>query len=396
MSKRIVSITAAFLTLSALQASAQDKSKYIVGGAAENGHEAVGALMDGGEQFCTGTLVAPTTVVTAAHCLIGMGGSNISFFIGQDAKNPESGMMVSATALYTFPEYDDNELTGDIGVVLLDSAPSGVEPIAPHLEALPDVVGQDALFVGYGLTGPNGDYGDKLSVTIPVSKLEPTTLWYETPGKNTCNGDSGGPALMQLDGTWQLIGVTSYGDTDCAEYGVNTRVDAFAAWVSEFMDGTAPEGSVAQTPGSGAGSGGAGSGGGGVAGEGDVCEAEGWYGDGICDSDCPKPDSDCADGGGSGEGGQWDGAGDFCEEMGWYGDGICDEDCDKPDSDCGDNGELDPSEDPSEEPAEEPSQPDTIEPETAQPETGSDLPAATPPASELVSGMSSSGADGGC
>ncbi|MFT7625889.1 MAG: MYXO-CTERM domain-containing protein, partial [Myxococcota bacterium] len=46
--------------------------------------------------------------------------------------------------------------------------------------------------------------------------------------------------------------------------------------------------------------------------------------------------------------------------------------------------------------AEEPSQPDTIEPETAQPETGSDLPAATPPASELVSGMSSSGADGGC
>ena len=55
----------------------------------------------------------------------------------------------------------------------------------------------------------------------------------------------------------------------------------------------------------------------------DICAVNGWYGDGICDSDCPYPDPDC-------EGYE----GDWCEENGWYGDGICDSDCPYPDPDC--------------------------------------------------------------
>ena len=61
--------------------------------------------------------------------------------------------------------------------------------------------------------------------------------------------------------------------------------------------------------------------------EDDFCADSGWYGDGICDPDCPEPDPDCESGGDDSEV-------DYCEAEGWYGDGICDEGCAKPDPDC--------------------------------------------------------------
>jgi hypothetical protein len=64
----------------------------------------------------------------------------------------------------------------------------------------------------------------------------------------------------------------------------------------------------------------------------DFCAAEGWYGDGVCDEDCPLPDSDCA---GEPPGDPDGPPEDFCAQEGWYGDGICDEDCPRHDPDCG-------------------------------------------------------------
>lgn len=55
----------------------------------------------------------------------------------------------------------------------------------------------------------------------------------------------------------------------------------------------------------------------------DICEAQGWYGDGTCDAFCPEADPDC-------EGIP----GDICEALGWYGDEICDSFCPQPDPDC--------------------------------------------------------------
>jgi hypothetical protein len=59
----------------------------------------------------------------------------------------------------------------------------------------------------------------------------------------------------------------------------------------------------------------------------DLCEKWGWYGDGVCDLECPRTDPDC------------EGTEDWCEELGWYGDGVCDEECPAPDPDC-EEGDL--------------------------------------------------------
>lgn len=261
-------------------ASASAKMPYIFNGEAESGWEAVGALMMDGEQYCSATLVAPSVVITAAHCVEGLGGASIEFFVGDNANLPSSGRLFAVQGMHPHPDYDGQALTHDIAVLILAEAILGVEPVAPRLDPLGDVVGKEALFVGFGLT-ESGSFGVKMSVSMPITKMEEQWLFNADPQKNTCSGDSGGPALMELDGVVTLVGVTSWGDEDCVEFGANSRVDAFASFVVDYLDGVAPPN--APTPSTGTQGPG-----------GDHCEELGWYGDGICDEDCLKPDSDCA------------------------------------------------------------------------------------------------------
>jgi hypothetical protein len=292
-------------------------ASFIIGGGLESGYPAVGALIEGGEAFCTGTLVSPTVFVTAAHCLEGgSGAAGLSVFFGSDANRLSSGEVIDAAGAYPHPRYDGWEVVNDIAVITL-AEPASVTPSAIQTDPMSaSWIGRDAVFVGFGVTDAFSDRaGVKYSVTIPITEVDDTTFTNSGRGVNTCAGDSGGPAFYDDGGTMRLIGVTSWGDEYCEEFGVNTRVDAFMDFVQPFLDGEVPEGG--------------GSSGGGTS-TGDFCEEYGWYGDGICDEDCPNPDPDCGGSGG--------GTGDFCEELGWYGDGICDEDCPNPDPDCEGSG----------------------------------------------------------
>ena len=185
-------------------------------------------------------------------------------------------------------------------------------------------VGQNAVFVGYGITDGQSQWaGEKYSTIIPISEIYEGSFRYDHPTRNTCRGDSGGPALMTINGSEQLIGVTSWGDEDCLEFGVDTRVDVYFNWVQDALVGAG-----ASDPGvSGSGSGPAGD---------DVCEENGWYGDGYCDQDCARPDPDCGETGGD------SGGFDYCAFFDWYDDGFCDVDCPQPDPDC--DGEDRPGE----------------------------------------------------
>ena len=59
---------------------------------------------------------------------------------------------------------------------------------------------------------------------------------FEQGGKDTCEGDSGGPLLCEKDGKWYLHGISSFGHDACAiayKYGVYTRVSQFKDWVKK-------------------------------------------------------------------------------------------------------------------------------------------------------------------
>jgi len=65
---------------------------------------------------------------------------------------------------------------------------------------------------------------------------------HYTEGTNTCSGDSGGPSLVELGGTWYVAGINSFvqaienGQDACHGIGVEMRVDADLGFFDDYFD----------------------------------------------------------------------------------------------------------------------------------------------------------------
>jgi len=211
-------------------------SDSIVGGTTTTEFPAVGTLSstDLGGPFCTATLIGPRTVLTAAHCLDDVDASAFEFLTGPNSDTPTARFKASGGKQH--PQWNSAKIENDIALVFL-AEDASVDPL-PTATALPsDVIGQKLRFVGYGVTNGTSQtgFGLKREVYVTVRELSDTQIKYSDKGKNTCNGDSGGPAFLQVGGRWQIVGVTSFGDRGCTQYGVDTRVDAFDAFISSNL-----------------------------------------------------------------------------------------------------------------------------------------------------------------
>lgn len=222
------------------------KGDEIVGGSAFSDLPAVGALAYGSSTFCTGTLITPTRVLTAAHCIEGARVSSMSFITGPSNRQIQTSTRVVRAVPH--PSYDSRRLVNDIAYLDLASAPPGVTPIGVVPSITSAWVGVDLLHVGYGVSNGSTQTGGgtKRAVVMPITQVSSSTFRYGGNGRNTCNGDSGGPALYRnSSGQYLVAGVTSYGDQYCTSYGVNTRADVFLSFLG--VSGGAP--SPGPTPG---------------------------------------------------------------------------------------------------------------------------------------------------
>jgi trypsin len=257
------SLIAAALALSFL-AVAPTPAAAIVGGsvAAEGEYPWMAAITSGSgsSQYCGGSLVDSTTVVTAAHCMGGLLGiplvddllsivlsSPVHVLLGTNHLS-SGGESIEATEIFVHPDYDGDH---DVAVLKLAS-PSSQTPIAlaqPGQEAL-WASGVIATAAGWGATSEGGSGSDALlEVDLPIISDADCAAHYGSStdgatelcaghaagGKDTCQGDSGGP-LMVPDGTGGLLlaGVVSWGD-GCARPGV-PGVYAEVAPLSDFIE----------------------------------------------------------------------------------------------------------------------------------------------------------------
>ena len=267
----------------------------VTGGDADgNAHPSVGILLfSGGDGLysCTGTLIAPNLVLTAAHCTDGVVGDVIVSFDSTiagptahgvdwipeyDGTNYDAiaaagysydGTFVAKSHTWTsgvahpspdYSNFTDMDTWNDYGVVVLDQAIVGITPsqLAPvgYLDTIPKSQLSKTLFqtVGYGtevrkpVAGPQKPTPMNYPILRRVA-LEPgqkrTDQIIQVNGNindnrgtgGTCFGDSGGPSFVN----GLLVTVTSYGYTDnCRYLGGLQRVDIEQAqdWIFSWTE----------------------------------------------------------------------------------------------------------------------------------------------------------------
>ncbi|HEX5059584.1 MAG TPA: trypsin-like serine protease [Kofleriaceae bacterium] len=239
--------------------------------------------------FCTGTLIAPDAVATAAHCMIpppGIGDFTPYFTLALNANTAPASQLVQGREKHYHPQYNQNvEAPGtlahtyDVGIVLL-TAPVPNAQIAylpTPAEAATMMQGMPLEITGYGLTIASDDNsaGVKYDATTTLSAVGQYEIGVGVAGgPQNCHGDSGGPAYMHVGNGLRMVGLVSRGNTGgedtCDRGGIDTRADAYRSWFGMYTTLADPPADPGPGEGSGSGSGsGSGEGSGSGSGSGD-------------------------------------------------------------------------------------------------------------------------------
>jgi V8-like Glu-specific endopeptidase len=217
----------------------------ITGGTTDANDPAIVLLYveDGAQAFvCTASVIAPKVLLTAAHCVssdLHSASAKYSAYLRADLGQVQPGDLRPAAEVHAQPSWDINNLPAghDLGVVILRDAVT-VTPLPLRRSPLASSdVGQTLRLVGYGASDGTtlAGIGIKRQTTTGLDAFDDATLTYQDPTHLTCNGDSGGPALLSRDGVEEIAGVTSYGDQKCKQFGVDSRVDADLAFIDGYV-----------------------------------------------------------------------------------------------------------------------------------------------------------------
>jgi len=226
-------------------------SQPLIGGEVDPGDEAAVALTRGTGPFCTGTLVSPSVVVTAAHCVDMLSGDpGVIVFFGSDTTS--DGRKVGVRAAMAHPDWTGSLADGhDIGVVLLNFPQDPFLPIPLNTDPLPAHLGEPIRRIGFGISdrGPPPVIDGKKRTGTTTLNTVPDGYDYFLAGDDnltTCNGDSGGTSLITIDGEERLAGVHSFGFDNGGTICIppsngDTRVAMYVdSFLRPYIDGNDP------------------------------------------------------------------------------------------------------------------------------------------------------------
>jgi secreted trypsin-like serine protease len=251
------------IAVSAPAARAADRPEVLGGTVAAQGAlpsmANVSALFsDGSGETCSGTVVAPTLILTAAHCVesltTGVAYQAAAFRVTTGLSNVNAsrgGWLSAVTHIYVNPSFHIGSESGDAALLQLKT-PTDAPPVAlaDAAQAAQLGAGTTGILAGWGQTSATADgelsllhYAQETVLGAPAcsaawgQSYNPATelcaldLPADTAG--ACHGDSGGPLLTNVDGTTMELGVTIFVGENCATTmpTVYTSVAAIDGWV---------------------------------------------------------------------------------------------------------------------------------------------------------------------
>jgi secreted trypsin-like serine protease len=250
MRKPILVLTMALVALLLAAAPAG----AITGGQPDGGAHPYVGMVYNDQHLCSGTLIAPTVFLTAAHCAAAFAQDNSQIYVTFAAEANLTSNRIRATEVHVHPSFCNpcgSGLPGfdahDVAVVILARAPkvgtAGL-PGAGYVDDLGN--GADLTVVGYGVRGFNrgggppqpAGFATRYEATVKIITLQGSVgdmFIKESASKGgTCFGDSGGPSL---DGA-TVVAVTSFGTNGlCAGTGYAQRIDRqdILDWLSTYV-----------------------------------------------------------------------------------------------------------------------------------------------------------------
>jgi secreted trypsin-like serine protease len=199
-------------------------------------------------QFCGGTLVSPTKVITAAHCMVGRTTSNTRVVGGRTFRNGTDGTVRTVSRIWIHPSYSSVQSGKDVAVLTLSSS-MPYTPVSYVTSSQTGVyaTGTTARILGWGTTSSGGSSSNQLrTATVPTVAnsvcgsssaygsdfiaSDMVCAGFTSGGVDTCQGDSGGPLI--IGGV--LAGITSWGNgcADAQYPGIYTRLTTFSNTVA--------------------------------------------------------------------------------------------------------------------------------------------------------------------